>query len=233
MAIASIDPIDVFEDHHPKDDGSVHAVAITAASRKVLPPPQCWCDGAIKFFPWSGFAPVEVDETKGMLFDNGFRRRYFSNSERLDDVPPSIVRRYATDFLVGNLPYSHGDEALLVLLQVAAVQCCHVENVPRNNCSKIVWVRHEDAEKFQQYDQCAVLGDLNGLWVANNRSGGLILQRVEGSAGTLCPRRAVTIARGTRLKCRKPKARTTSSTDNEGSETSQPSSSESSFRPRE
>ena len=189
---------------------SVHTGYILHACRSALSIPNhaacCWCQVGLLFLPWSTIHHDDVAKLESRMIDRSYLPRRFRRP--VEEISLAAKRQVAADFIVGNLPFEHPDVTLLLLLQVANVRCFHIESFPRNNCSRIVWIPLSHADDFQQYDRCCVLGDLNGVWVAQCDFGATVLHSVAVPSEMQvanCPRTAVTIARSTRRRPRHPK----------------------------
>ena len=83
---------------------------------------------------------------------------------------------------------------------MANIKCFGFESA--SSGAKIVWIAHEDAERFERYDRGTVLGDMEGLWVAQSDFAWSVLASIEGEKGFCCPRFGVTVAASKRTKRR-------------------------------
>lgn len=155
---------------------------------------------SIMFMSWDSVTAQSMQYVRSKFFDETHLQQCFARP--LDKVSPAALRKVATAFLVGNLPFNHAEETIFALLEIASVKCFRIESVPKNRCAKIIWIAHEDAERFERYDRGTVLGDMEGLWIAQSDFAWSVLASIEGEKGCSCPRMGVTVARSTRKKAR-------------------------------
>ena len=184
--------------HPPKplcasDGRNVHTDAILNA---INDQGYTWEQSGLLFVTWATIAE-EAPDVRSMVHDDALETKY---SRPLDQVPLQALRKEAVDMLIGNLPFNHAEEAVFVLQKVASVKCLGTESV--SGGAKIVWIARDDAERFVAYNRCTLLGDMEGLWVAQTPFAADVLASIEGEKGHCCPRFGVTVEASRRTKRR-------------------------------
>ena len=114
------------------------------------------------FLPWSTTAG-SAQELRSALIDHTLETKF---SRPLSQVRQEVLHKVATPFVVSNLPFDRTEDTVLILLKIANVKCFGMIATP--NGEMILWIAHEDVQRFQRHNCSTLLCDTEGWWIAQS-----------------------------------------------------------------